>query len=62
MIGLMKVESKLNARARNGLRSNGITTILMKTYYVYITKKKVSYILCFKVFERKETKIKMNLF
>lgn len=58
MIGLMKVESKLNARARNGRRSDGITTILMKTYYVYITKKKVSYILYFKVFERKETKIK----
>lgn len=56
MIGLMKVESKLNARARNGRRSDGITTILMKIYYVYITKKKVSYI--FKVFERKETKIK----
>lgn len=63
MIGLMKVESKLNARARNGRRSDGITTILMKTYYVYITKKKVSSIFyIFKVFERKETKIKWIYF
>lgn len=63
MIGLMKVESKLNARARNGRRSNGITTILMKTHIMFISRRKKCLIFyIFKVFERKETKIKWIYF
>lgn len=63
MIGLMKVESKLNARARNGRRSNGITTILMKTHIMFISRrKKCLKFYIFKVFERKESKIKWIYF
>lgn len=63
MIGLMKVESKLNARARNGRRSNGITTILIKTHIMLISRRKKCLIFyIFKVFERKETKIQWIYF
>lgn len=47
MIGLMKVEFKLNVCVRNGCRFNGIIMIFMKIYYVYIMKKKVFYIIYF---------------
>lgn len=59
MIGLMKVEFKLNVCVRNGCRFDGIIMIFMKIYYVYIMKKKVlSIFYIFKVFECKEIKIK----
>lgn len=60
MIGLMKVESKLNARARNGRRSNGITTILMKTLCLYHEEKSVLYFIFLKCLNAK--KIKLNEF
>lgn len=59
MIGLMKVESKLNARARNGRRFNGITTILMKTC-LYHEEKSVLYFIFLKCLNAK--KLKLNEF
>lgn len=57
MIGLMKVESKLNARARNGRRSNGIITVLLCLYH---EEKSVLYFIFLKCLNAK--KLKLNEF